>query len=41
MSVYKDQIWIHYLAMLESDKLLHDPDAKKYELEEALKELKK
>ena len=28
-------------AMLESDKLLHDPDAKKYELEDALKELKK
>lgn len=28
-------------AMLESDKLLHDPDAKKYDLEDALKELKK
>ena len=28
-------------AMMESDKLLHDPDTKKYNVEDALKELKK
>ncbi|WP_031491157.1 type II toxin-antitoxin system RelB/DinJ family antitoxin [Succinivibrio dextrinosolvens] len=28
-------------AMIESDKLLHDPDTKKYNVEDSLKELKK